>query len=443
MVIVNAFIIPHLTVWPILTIVIPVSERADILIIGGGPAGVFAAITAARSAKRALRILVLEHNFMLGRKLLKTGNGRCNLTNREISPEHYHGGNRPFLHGLFARFTNRDLLGYFENLGVEFKEEEKGCLFPVTDQASTILDILKEEIEKDGLGVALNTRAERVSQGGSRELVVQCAGNRTFTGKKLVIATGGLTYPQLGARGDGYAFAEKFGHAVIPPLPALVALEIEKKALCDLQGVKATVDAAAFQGGKRVASARDEILFTHYGVSGPAALYLSSFIVRDLHGKQTHLAVNFFPGLTPAQAEEKIVMLWRKNPKRSLGNSLMGILPKKLAQVLIRNAAGLDTDAATDSVTRQQRTRLVKALTGLEIAIKAPLTFKDAQVTSGGVRTDELDGRTMESKLVKGLYFAGEVLDVNGDCGGYNLQFAFSSGHLAGLSAARGIQQDD
>jgi hypothetical protein len=185
------------------------------------------------------------------------------------------------------------------------------------------------------------------------------------------------------------------------------------------------------------------MLFTHYGISGPAVLYLSSFIVRDLHGKHTHLAVNFFPGLTPAQAEEKIVTLWRKNPKRSLGNSLIGILPKKLAQVLIRNVAGLDIDAATDSVTRQQRTRLVKALTGLEIAIKAPRSFTDAQVTSGGVKTDEVDGRTMESRIVKGLYFAGEVLDVNGDCGGYNLQFAFSSGHLAGLSAARGIQQDD
>lgn len=415
------------------------SDRVDILIIGGGPAGIFAAITAARSAKKPPRIIILEHNFMLGRKLLKTGNGRCNLTNRDISPEHYHGGNLHFLHGIFARFTNRDLLGYFENLGVEFKEEGKGCLFPVTDQASTILDILKEEIQTHGIGVALNTRVAKITRGGSGEFIAQCAGDKMFTARKLIIATGGLTYPQLGALGDGYGFAEGFGHELVPPLPALVALEIEKKALCDLQGVKATVDAAAFQGGKRIASARDEMLFTHYGVSGPAVLYLSSFLVRDLPGTQTILAVNFFPALTPAQAEEKIVARWRKNPKRALGNSLIGILPKKLAQVLIRNVAGLDTDAAADLITRQQRTRLVKALTSLEIAIKAPLTFKDAQVTSGGVSTDEIDGRTMESRLVKGLYFAGEVLDVNGDCGGYNLQFAFSSGHLAGLSAAKAL----
>jgi predicted Rossmann fold flavoprotein len=409
--------------------------RFDVIIIGGGPAGIFAAITAAKKAKRPPRILILEHNFMLGRKLLKTGNGRCNLTNRDISPEHYHGHNRHFLHGIFARFTNRDLLGYFEDMGVEFKEEEGGCLFPVTDQASTILDILKEDIERLGIGVSLSARVEKIERVGGGEFVIRCANYKEFASRRLIIATGGLTYPQLGALGDGYAFAKNFGHEVVPTFPALVPLEIGKKALCDLQGVKAIVDATALQGGKRIASVRDEILFTHYGVSGPAVLHLSSFVVRELAKKGATLVVNFFPGLKQAQAEEKVMALWRKNPKRLLGNSLIGILPKKLAQLLVRRCAGLDVNASTDSVTRQQRMRLVKALTGLEIAIKAPLTFKDAQVTSGGIGTDKVDGRTMESRLVKGLYFAGEVLDVNGDCGGYNLQFAFSSGYLAGLSA--------
>lgn len=411
------------------------SDRTDILIIGGGPAGIFAGITAARKAKQPLRILIIEHNFMLGRKLLKTGNGRCNLTNRDISPEHYHGHNRHFLHGVFARFTNRDLLGYFEEMGVEFKEEDGGCIFPVTDQASTILDILKEDVDRHGIGVALSTRVEKVLREGSDGFAIQCANAKEFTAPKLIVATGGLTYPQLGALGDGYDFAKNFGHAVVTPLPALVPLEVEKKALCDLQGVKATVDAAAFQAGNKIASVRDEILFTHYGVSGPAVLHLSSFIVRDLASKGAAIAVNFFPGLTPAQAEEKITALLKKNPKRLLGNSLIGILPKKLAQVLIRHCAGMDVAAAADAVARQQRARLVKALTNLDISIKAPLTFKDAQVTSGGVSTDKVDGKTMESRFVKGLYFAGEVLDVNGDCGGYNLQFAFSSGYLAGAAA--------
>ncbi|MEJ2744358.1 MAG: NAD(P)/FAD-dependent oxidoreductase [bacterium] len=411
------------------------SDKTDILIIGGGPAGIFAAVAAARKAKRPINILILEHNFMMGRKLLKTGNGRCNLTNRDISPEHYHGRNRHFLHGVFARFTNRDLLGYFEDMGVEFKEEEGGCLFPVTDQASTILDILKEDVERHGIGVALSTKVEKIGSSGNGGFIVRCADGKEFTSRRLIIATGGLTYPQLGALGDGYAFAKSFGHNVVPTFPALVPLEIEKKALCDLQGVKATVDATALQSGKRIASVRDEILFTHYGVSGPAVLHLSSFIVTDLAGKGATITVNFFPGVTQAQAEEKIVALWKKNPKRLLGNSLIGILPKKLAQFLIRHCSGMDVGASTDSVTRRQRMCLVRALTGLEIAIKAPLTFKDAQVTAGGVSTDKVDGKTMESRLVKGLYFAGEVLDVNGDCGGYNLQFAFSSGYLAGAAA--------
>ena len=412
------------------------NATADILIIGGGPAGIFAAITAAQNAERPRRILILEHNFMLGRKLLKTGNGRCNITNREIAVERYHGENNRFLHGLFARFANRDLLNYFQNLGVEFKEEEQGCVFPVTDQASTILDILKEEIERYGIEVLLNTRVEKAARTNSGEFVITCSGGTRFTAKKLIVATGGVTYPQLGARGDGYSFAEGFGHTVIAAVPALVALTIENKALLDLQGVKATVAAAAYQDTKPVASIVDEMLFTHYGVSGPAILYLSSSIVRHLPRKKTVLKINFFPGLTPEGVQEKLRALWEKNPKRALGNSLIGILPKKLSQVLMRNVAGLDVSVRSDSISRADRARIAALLTGLEIRIQSTLALNDAQVTSGGVRTDEICGDTMESQRVKNLYFAGEVLDINGDCGGYNLQFAFSSGYVAGRHAA-------
>jgi predicted Rossmann fold flavoprotein len=259
-----------------------------------------------------------------------------------------------------------------------------------------------------------------------------------LSARRLIIATGGLTYPQLGALGDGYELAKRLGHTIIPQLPALVPLEIENRSLFDLQGVKAVVDAAALVRGKQVASTRDEILFTHYGVSGPAVLSLSSFIVREFQDGGAALKVNFFPGLAAAQVEEKMLTLWRRHPRRALGNSMIGILPKKLAQVLMRNVAGLDVGTASDAMTREQRVRLVKSLTALEMRIKSPLSFKDAQVTSGGVSTDDIDGRTMESRLVKGLYFAGEVLDINGDCGGYNLQFAFSTGYIAGLNAARG-----
>jgi predicted Rossmann fold flavoprotein len=409
----------------------------DIAVVGGGPAGIFAAIAAAQHADRPRRILILDHNFMLGRKLLKTGNGRCNITNREIDVARYHGENTKFLHGVFAQFTNRDLLRYFQDLGVEFKDEAHGCIFPVTDQASTILDILKEEIARYSIEVLLNARVEKISRSPNGEFRIACSGDKSVTSRRLILATGGMAYPQIGALGDGYSFAEAFGHTVIPPAPALVALNIENKSLLDLQGVKADVAAAAYQDGKQVASVSDEMLFTHYGVSGPVVLHLSSFIARNLRKNNTLLRINFFPGLTPEKAQEKLRALWQKNPKRALGNSLIGILPKKLSQVLMRNVAGLNTAMRSDAVSGADRARILRILTNLEIQIHSTLTFKDAQVTSGGVRTDEINGRTMESTRVHGLYLAGELLDINGDCGGYNLQFAFSSGYIAGTHAAK------
>lgn len=411
------------------------TEQANTLVIGGGPSGIFAAITAARQSGKPRRIVLLEHNHMPGRKLGKTGNGRCNLTNRQIAIERYHGADTRFLHNVLPRFTNEDLLGWFEERGVEFKEEDRGCIFPVTDQASTIVDILKEEVERCGVTLHLGVRAEELVKDGQAGFIVRCSGGKSFNAGAVILATGGISYPQLGASEDGYSFARSFGHTIIPPVPALVALEIGNKSLLDLQGVKAGTEAKAVQDDKVVASARDEILFTHYGVSGPAVLHVSSFITRGLPGKSTALRLNFFPALSRAELEEKILALWQRNPKRALGNSLMGILPKKIPQVLLRNVLGMNTDTRSDAVSHQDRARIVDALTGLEVKITATRGFKDAQVTSGGVSTAEVDGKTMESRLVKRLYFAGEVLDINGDCGGFNLQFAFTSGYIAGLNS--------
>jgi predicted Rossmann fold flavoprotein len=419
---------------------------ADILVVGGGPAGIFAAVTAAHRGGKTCRVALLEHNHALGRKLGKTGNGRCNLTNRKIRIERYHGEDVRFLHNVLPRFTSDDLLAWFGERGVEFKEEEGGRVFPVTDQASTIADVLKEEVERRGVVVSLGTRVEEVGRGKDGGFFVRQAGGGTSSCRRLVLAAGGAAYPQLGATGDGYAFARAFGHTVVPPAPALVAFEIAAKSLFDLQGVKARAEVTAVQGGRTVASATDELLFTHYGVSGPAALHLSSFVTRGLSaaatakaglpGAETTLRVNFFPGLSRREAEEKVLALWRQNPKRSLGNSLMGILPRKLPQVLFRNLLGLDVETPSEKVARENRARIVDVLTNLELKVAATRGFRDAQTVSGGVRTAEVEGKSMESRLVKGLYVAGELLDINGDCGGFNLHFAFAGGYLAGLAAA-------
>lgn len=411
-------------------------DRADILVVGGGPAGIFAAVTAARHGGKSLRVALVEHNHVLGRKLGKTGNGRCNLTNRNVSIERYHGEETRFHHNVLPRFTSDDLRAWFGERGVDFKEEKSGCVFPVTDQASTIVDVLREEVERRGVAVSLGVRVEGVAHQRGGGFSVRCAGGGTFHCRKLVLAAGGPAYPHLGATEDGYAFARAFGHTIIPPAPALVALETGNRALFDLQGVKARAEVKAYQGGRVAATATDELLFTHYGVSGPAILHVSSFVTRGLPGAETLLRVNFFPDLPRADVEKKILSLWKRTPKRSLGNSLMGILPKKLPQVLFRNVLGLDVETPSEKITRENRTRIVDVLTSIELAVTGTCGFKDAQVVSGGVRTAEVEGKTMESRLVKGLYIAGELLDINGDCGGFNLQFAFASGHLAGLGAA-------
>lgn len=410
-------------------------KRADVLVVGGGPAGIFAAVTAASSGGRGRRVVLVEHNHMLGRKLGKTGNGRCNITNRRVSIERYHGSDTRFLHNVLPRFTSGDLLAWFAGRGVEFKEEDGGRVFPVTDQASTIVDVLKEEAACRGVEVLTGLRVEGAARGSGGGFAVRSSGGVALRSRVLVIAAGGPAHPQLGASEDGYALARAFGHTVVPPAPALAALETAEKSLFDLQGVKARAEVKAVRGGKTVASSTDEILFTHYGVSGPAVLHASSYVARWLPGRGIALRINFFPGLSRGEAEEKIISLWRNNPKRPLGNSLMGILPKKLPQVLFRNLLRLDAETPSGRVGRGDRSRVVDVLTGLEIEVTAARGFREAQVASGGVGTAEVEGRTMGSKVVDGLHFAGEVLDINGDCGGFNLHFAFASGYLAGLAA--------
>jgi predicted Rossmann fold flavoprotein len=220
-----------------------------------------------------------------------------------------------------------------------------------------------------------------------------------------------------------------------------VGFETHDKTLFDLQGVQVRAAVTAWQNGKMAASAVDELMFTHYGLSGPAVFELSSLMIRNLKPDNTHLVLNFFPDRNREEVEERMVEIWQAHPERKLANSLIGLLPKKLSQVLMRNLLHLDLSMPVGNITRKIRKDIVQVHTGLKVNVKAPLSFKEAQVTSGGVSTDKIDPRTMGSQICPGLFFAGEVLDINGDCGGYNLQFAFSSGWQAGLSAASFVQR--
>jgi predicted Rossmann fold flavoprotein len=408
-------------------------QEARIIIAGGGPAGIFAAL---RAVHLLDDILILDGNIKLCRKLSVTGNGRCNITNRNVSFEKYHGTNNRFVNNVLSRFSNENLLEWFRDLGCEFKEEEKGRIFPVTDQAATIVELLLEQLELKKIRCLKNTPVASAEKRADGKFVVRTATGGTFFSSSLIIATGSPTYPQLGSTGDGFKLAESLGHTIVPPLPCLVGFETHDKTLFDLQGVQVRAAVTAWQNGKLATSAVDELMFTHYGLSGPAVFELSSLIIRNLKSDNTHLMLNFFPERSREEVEERIAQIWQAHPERKLANSLIGLLPKKLSQVLMRNLLHLDLSMPAGHIGKKVRKDIVQVLTGLKVNVKAPLSFKEAQVTSGGVSTDKIDPRTMGSRICTGLYFAGEVLDINGDCGGYNLQFAFSSGWLAGLSAA-------
>ncbi len=407
-------------------------EETQIIIAGGGPAGIFAALSAARYIED---ILILDGNIKLCRKLSVTGNGRCNITNRFLSPDKYHGTNSQFVNNVLARFSNDDLLGWFRDLGCEFREEEKGRIYPVTDQAVTIVDILLEQLESKHIRCLTNTPAASIEKGTDGEFTVRTKTDQIFHSNSLIVATGGPAYPQLGATGDGYTLAESLGHAIVPPLPCLVGFETHDKALFDLQGVQVRTAVTTWQKERLVASVEDEVMFTHRGLSGPALFDLSSLIIRDMTPDNTYLVLNFFPDRSQEEVEERLMEIWQAHPERRLANALIGLLPKKLGQVLMANLLHLDLSMPVGKITRKMRKDIVQVLTQLKIRVKAPLSFKEAQVTSGGVSTELIDPRTMGSRVCPGLFFAGEVLDINGDCGGYNLQFAFSSGWLAGRSA--------
>ena len=413
-------------------------ERYQTIVVGGGAAGLMAAIT---YAKQGFKTAIIEKNKALGRKILVTGNGRCNLTNTDITPDKYHGQNTKCLHSIFNRFSSKDATEFFEHLGAQFKVEEAGRIFPVTNQASTIVELLIEEIER--LGIAVNL------QESVKNLIPSKVGWKVETYKgeyqtdKVILAAGGKSYPQLGTTGDGFALASKLGHRIIDASPALVPLELVGNWFHKLQGVKSDVQLILAMHGKTIAKESGELIFTHYGISGPIVLNLSRLLV-DYSGKSgSEVFINFFPTLDAEGLKLLLSKRWQAHSQKTLVNSLIGLLPKKLCDVLTAELKLPEKPARTTGVI--QSGRQVNQLTKKEsefiagrfvrwpIVIKRPRPFEESMATAGGVAMDEINTRTMESIRAKGLYLAGEILDIDGVSGGYNLQFAWSTGYIAGL----------
>ncbi|MDX9871205.1 MAG: NAD(P)/FAD-dependent oxidoreductase [Clostridia bacterium] len=410
--------------------------RNTVVVVGGGAAGMLAA---GRAAEAGAQVILLEKNKALGRKINISGKGRCNVTNAgEIRDfiENYPGGGQ-FLYSALSKLSNRDLMKLLEQYGVELKTERGGRVFPVSDTAGDIVGALEKYMNKYGvevrkeeevLGLLIEDQEVRGVKTAKGEVIAS----------RVIVTTGGKSYPGTGSTGDGYKWAEEAGHMVVPLKPALVPLNIREEWVKGLQGLTLkNVEAAVLDGERVLQSEFGEMLFAHFGVTGPIILTLSRAVVNANKAPgRLQLRLNLKSALDEETLDKRLQRDFQKNQKKQLKNALDELLPKRLTACVI-TLSGIDPEKFVHQITREDRRELLHVLTGMTMTIEGPRSLTEAIVTVGGVSLKEINPRTMESKLVRGLYFAGEVLDIDGYTGGYNLQAAFSTGFVAGESAAK------
>ncbi len=392
-------------------------------------------IAAGTAAERGRKVLLLDRNAELGRKLFITGKGRCNITNAAEIEDFIDRTvrNGKFLYSAFYSYTNENLMDFLRARGLQLKTERGGRVFPVSDQSSDVIHTLVRYLQDTGVTVKLDTRVKSIqaNDGGVKE--VQTYEGDAWTAESVLIATGGASYPLTGSTGDGYDWAEELGHTIADVGPSLVPLVTEEAWVQDLQGLSLkNVELKAFVKGKKVFSEFGEMLFTHFGVSGPLILTLSAALMKQLSkGRKPTLSLDLKPALAEDKLDKRLQRDFEKYNKKQFKNALGDLLPKKLIPVIV-TLSGIDPERNVSELTREERRTLLHLLKNMQMTVRGTRPLKEAVITSGGVATKEIDPSTMESKLVKGLYFAGEVIDVDAVTGGYNLQIAWSTGHLAG-----------
>jgi len=408
-----------------------------VLVIGGGAAGLMAAVSA---AQHGAQVTILEKMKDVGRKLLITGKGRCNITNSCDLSELVKNmpGNGVFLYSAFNAFNNQDLVNFFEQAGLPTKVERGGRVFPVSDQARDVIKTFADQLSKLGVTVKTGQIVRKIFFENGRVAGVR-AGNTEYKADAVIVATGGASYPGTGSTGDGYSLAQAAGHSIIAIKPSLVPLEVAEDWITELQGLSLkNVMATVLSGGKKAAEEFGEMLFTHFGLSGPIILSLSkkvSELFVSSPGMEVSIEINLKPALAAEILDKRLQRDFAKLSRKQLKNSLGELLPAKIIPVVV-DLAFIDQDKFVNQITKEERLRLLTVLQHLTFTIVRTRPVDEAIVTAGGVNTKELNSRTMESKLVPGLFFAGEVIDIDGYTGGFNLQAAFSSGYVAGKYAA-------
>ena len=409
-----------------------------IIVIGGGAAGMMAAVSA---AQHGAKVTILEKMSVLGRKLSITGKGRCNITNIADKQTIIKNmpGNGSFIYSALHSFGNQDIIDFLHNHGVMTKVERGGRVFPVSDNAKDVVEAFRKAFRELNIEVVTGQAVKRILMHNGRVTGVLAGNNAEYAADAVILATGGASYPGTGSTGDGYRMGQMIGHSIVPLKPSLVPLEVSEDWIGELQGLSLkNVTASVLFDGKKVAEDFGEMLFTHYGLSGPIILSLSKKVAELLDSKpdsEVLLAINLKPALTAEVLDKRIQRDFEKFARKQLKNSLGELLPAKLINVII-DLAHLDPDKFVHQITKTERTRLLEQMTKLAFTITKTRPVSEAIVTAGGIHVKEINPKTMESKLIDGLYFAGEVIDIDGYTGGFNLQAAFSTGYVAGQSAA-------
>jgi len=407
----------------------------DIAVVGAGPAGTMAAIRAGQLKKN---VVLIERNDSIGKKILLSGRGRCNISNTAPVDKFIEkfGKQGAFLRPAFFTFFNQDLIDFFESKGLELKAERQGRIFPVTDSAHSVVEVLKEYLLENRVQILYNMRLRDIKrENGFFQLYIEADGR--VAARKVILTTGGASYKMTGSTGDGFRIARRLGHTVVPLKPGLIPLRTRESWIKKLQGLTLKNIRITFvYGKKKIVSDVGEFLFTHFGVSGPLVLDLSNKIISILEEyKEVHLFIDLKPGLNPEQLEKRLLDEFNAKGNTELKNIMKSLLPHSLIPVFI-HLSGIQPEKKANQITQKERRLIMDLLKAFPLTIIGSLPIEEAMITDGGISIKEIDPRTMESKVIPGLYFAGEIIDGCASSGGYNLQKAFSTGYLAGEKAA-------
>jgi predicted Rossmann fold flavoprotein len=403
--------------------------KKQVAVIGAGPSGMIAAIMASRAG---CDVTVYEKQKKTGRKLAVTGNGQCNISNRNIDVSRYHGENPRFVRNVFARFGLEHTIDFFEEIGIPFVEKKQGKMYPCSLQAQSVVDILEYEVQHAGAELCLHRRVDRIEPDGNF-VYISTAGHESLSYDSVIIAAGGCAYPQLGGGTIGYDLAASLGHAIVSPFPSILPLNVPLKILHRLEGIKWDVDLTVRCDGKTTGESSGELLFARYGISGPASLEISRAVNEALvRGQKPEIIINLFPARKAGEIRDLFDSLF-SDRDRVTAFALSGVLKKRIPDIFV-TIAGIDPAKKCGALTAHERRKIVEVCTSLVLEPGPMRPFSEAVVAAGGIAVDEVDPMTMESKKAKGVYLCGEMLDIDGDSGGFNLQFAWSSGAVAGMA---------